>query len=64
MIKRKHTEHEHEHEHCGCVTDSNFNHMCELDPELEERAKQVNEEIKKEMIKVRQEREARERGES
>jgi len=67
MIIRKHTEYESGHEHgpdCGCCTDSHFNQMCEEDPEYEEKSRQVNEEIKKEMIKIKKRREAKQRGES
>jgi hypothetical protein len=67
MIKRKHTEYEHEHDHecCsrGCSTDGYFNLTCEQNPELEEKTRQVNETIKKLMIKIKEEREARQRGE-
>jgi len=38
--------------------------MCEEDPEYEEKSRQVNEEIKKEMIKIKKRREAKQRGES
>lgn len=56
MIKRKHLEHE-DHDDCCCYCDGYFNMMCEQDPELEEKARIVNETIKQRMLEIKTERE-------
>jgi hypothetical protein len=58
MIKRKHLEHEHD-ENCHCYSDGHFAKMCEEDPELEEKARRMNEVIKKQMIRIKEDREGK-----
>jgi hypothetical protein len=51
MFIRKHI-HSGEHDcgRCGC--DHYFNLLCEKDPSLEEKAKELNEKIKKRMLEI------------
>ena len=57
MIKREHLEHEDHADGCHCCSDGYFNMMCEQDPELEEKARIVNETIKQRALEIKIERE-------
>lgn len=53
MIRRKHID----RGPCGC--DHHFNHRCDKDEEAEEKARVVNEAIKKRMLEIAEERKIR-----